>query len=526
MIRKILFVSIACFLLAAAAAAQDLPQWWVDSTFYEIFVRSFYDSNGDGIGDLRGIIQKLDYLNDGDPATTFDLGITGIWLMPINPSPSYHGYDIKDYYRIEPEYGTMEDFKELVREARRRGIRVIMDLVLNHCSYMNPWFRKKRDWFIWSKTDPGYYGPWGQQVWWPRGGYYYYGIFSETMPDFNYRNPEAVAQMDNVVRYWLKQGGVDGFRLDAARHIVEEGELQADTDSTHNFWKKWRINFKNTSPEAVAVGEIWSDTSSIAEYVQGDELDTAFNFPLAGAILDSASSGRAFGFSSELKQSMDLIPDGRFSTFISNHDQNRVMSQLAGNTMKAKAAASLLFASPGTPFIYYGEEIGMEGSKPDEDIRRPMQWSSAPNAGFTTRESSWRAPHANYITVNVDAQTGEPESMLSHYRELISIRNDHPAMRSKRVYNIKASSKAVYAGLRLNEGEAVVIIVNLGSSPITDCALSLSSSPLSKRKYHVSALMGGGTFADLEVKDSGEISNYPLASIPAYETMILRLLAK
>lgn len=513
----------------------NLPAWWGNSTFYEIFVRSFYDSNGDGIGDINGIIQKLDYLNDGNPATTSDLGVTGIWLMPINPSPSYHGYDVTDYYGINPAYGTMEDFKTLVREAHARGIRVIVDLVLNHCSSVHPWFKEasagstspKRDWFIWSATNPGYAGPWGEQVWWSLGINYYYGIFSSSMPDLNYRNPAVVATMESVVRYWLKDVGVDGFRLDAARHIIEEGTLQADTASTHNFWKNWRINFKNTSPEAIAVGEVWTnDMYAVADYVKGDELDVVFNFALAGAILDSVNSGKAYNYIYNLQESMSIVPGGSISPFITNHDQNRAMSQLAGNVPKAKAAACLLLTAPGTPFIYYGEEIGMEGVKPDEDIRRPMQWSSGANAGFTAG-TPWRAPNSNYLTVNVSAEASDPGSLFSHYRKLISLRNEHIALRTGSFNNISANNVAVYAGLRFHTSEAMVAIVNTSNSPVTNCTLSRTSSPLAKGTYKVSPLMGEGAFADLTVKDSGEISNYLLtATIPVYGNIILDLRPK
>lgn len=526
LILLIISCQTALTLAPTPPTAPDLPAWWVDSTFYEIFVRSFYDSDGDGIGDINGIIAKLDYLNDGNPATTSDLGVTGIWLMPINPSPSYHGYDITDYYGINPDYGTMDDFKMLMSEAHARGIRVIIDLVLNHCSSQHPWFTEKHDWFVWSAYNPGYSGPWGQQVWHPSGGSYYYGIFSSSMPDLNYKNSEVVATMEGVVRYWLEEVGVDGFRLDAARHIIEEGALQADTNSTHNFWKNWRINFKNTSPEAIALGEVWSSISDMAKYTQGDEMDAVFNFSLASAILDAVKSGMASSFINSILLSTSMIPAGYSSPFITNHDQDRTMSQLGSSIPKAKAVASLLLTSPGTPFIYYGEEIGMEGVKPDPDIRLPMQWSSNTNAGFTTG-TPWRAPNANYTTVNVAAETSDASSLLSHYRDLISLRNNYPALRSGSFTNISANNSAICVGLRFLTSEAIVAVVNVGGGAVTNCVLSRSSSPLKKGDYLVSPLMGEGTFADLAVGDNGKISNYLLtATIPAYGTVILALQPK
>ncbi|MBE9472169.1 MAG: alpha-amylase, partial [Chloroflexi bacterium] len=195
--------------------------WWNDAIFYEIFVRSFYDSDGDGVGDLNGLIEKLDYLNDGDPATTDDLGVTGLWLMPISQSPSYHGYDVADYLTVDDEYGTNEDFRRLMEEAHKRDIRVIVDLVLNHTSSQHPWFQSARDdvdspyrdFYVWSEENPGYKSPWGGQVWHRTSSGYYYGIFWEGMPDLNYDNPAVTTEMEEVIRFWLEDMGADGFRL-------------------------------------------------------------------------------------------------------------------------------------------------------------------------------------------------------------------------------------------------------------------------------------------------------------------------
>ena len=208
--------------------------WWNDAVFYEIFVRSFYDSNNDGIGDFRGIIDKLDYLNDGDSATTTDLGVTALWLMPMMKSPSYHGYDVSDYYSTNPQYGTMADFEELVTKAHAHGIKVIIDFVMNHTSDQIPWFTQSannqnnyRDWYIWSPTNPGYTGPWGQTVWNYKNSAYYYAMFYSGMPDLNYRNPAVKTEMFNATNFWLGKG-IDGFRLDAVKYLISFG-TQANT---------------------------------------------------------------------------------------------------------------------------------------------------------------------------------------------------------------------------------------------------------------------------------------------------------
>ena len=211
--------------------------WWDDAVFYEIFVRSFYDSDGDGIGDLRGIIEKLDYLNDGNPNTTNDLGVTGLWLMPIFPSPSYHGYDVTDYRDINPDYGTMADFRALVEAAHARGIKVIIDFVGNHTSDQHPWFQSsaantaKRDWYLWNTFKPDYRGPWGQEVWHERNNNYYYGIFWGGMPDLNYNTPAVTNEIKDIVRYWYNDIGVDGFRIDAVKHWIE-GKPARNTPAT------------------------------------------------------------------------------------------------------------------------------------------------------------------------------------------------------------------------------------------------------------------------------------------------------
>ena len=200
-------------------AQGGLPEkWWNDRVFYEVFLRSFQDSDGDGIGDIPGLIDRLDYLNDGDPETDSDLGITGIWLMPPAEAHSYHGYDVTDYYAIERDYGTLDDMRRLIREARRRGIAVIVDMVLNHSSSRHPWFIQSRtgeqayaDWYIWEDENPGYMGPWGAVAWHPAGGRHYYGVFWDGMPDLNLLNPAVTAEMYDIAAFWLRDIGVDGL---------------------------------------------------------------------------------------------------------------------------------------------------------------------------------------------------------------------------------------------------------------------------------------------------------------------------
>ena len=272
------------------------PNWWNERVFYEIFIRSFKDSDGDGIGDIQGIIDKLDYLNDGDPTTTDDLGITGIWLMPPAEAYSYHGYDVTDYYNVEPDYGTIEDMQRLIDEAHARGIAVIIDMVVNHTSSRNPWFIQSRlgeepyaDWYIWADEDPGYAGPWGATAWHPAGDRYYYGVFWDGMPDLNYRNPEVTQEMYNVATFWLDEIGVDGFRLDAIKHIIENGELQENTPESRQWLADYEAHLESVKPNSFTVGEIFNGPSFIvARYVEDDSIDIGFDFKIADETIGAA----------------------------------------------------------------------------------------------------------------------------------------------------------------------------------------------------------------------------------------------
>ncbi len=507
-------------LVPVTQAASGAP-WWNETVFYEIFVRSFCDSNGDGIGDFNGIIRKLDYLNDGEPATTSDLGVTGIWLMPIFPSPSYHGYDVTDYYSVNPQYGTMDDFKNLLKATHKRGIHIIMDLPLNHTSDQHPWFKsaKKdvnspyRDWYIWSNTDPKYLGPWGEQVWYPSLTGYYYGIFESFMPDLNYNNPAVTQEMNKIVTFWLKDVGVDGFRLDAAKHLVEEGTKQENTVSTHKWYINFRPVYKAANPDALTVGELSGDSPQIlADYTSGNQLDLAFNFNLATGFISSANTGQASYATSLLSISNKILPKAQYAPFLTNHDQNRTLSQLDGNTDKAKVAASLLLTSSGVPFIYYGEEIGMIGMKPDEDIRRPMQWSTQTNAGFSAGKP-WRQPDSGYPQVNVDVETKDPASLLSHYRTLIQLRNDHPALQTGSLTLLSTSNPAVFASLRTGEGETVLIMINLGDQAVRDYSLDLQG--ISPNVSFIPLLGMEGTKLPA--------SSQPITELPPYSTYIFQI---
>ncbi len=447
--------------------------WWNETVFYEIFVRSFKDSDGDGVGDFRGIIEQLDYLNDGDPNTSDDLGITGIWLMPIHEAGSYHGYDVIDYTSVSSDYGTMEDFKAFLAAAHERGIKVIIDFVINHNSSQSPWFQNAqtgpnaeyRNFYIWEDSNPGYNGPWGQQVWHRANGDFYYGLFWDGMPDLNFNEPRVKEEIFSAADFWLADIGIDGFRLDAVKFLLEEGQQLEDTQGTFSFWKDFTKHIQTTKPEAFSVGEAWTNTEKVRDYVIDDRIDYCFEFDLAGSILNAVNNQSAAGLFDQMQKMYSIYPHLQYGTFLTNHDQNRVMNELGNQIDRAKIAANILLTLPGIPYLYYGEEIGMQGLKPDEFIRTPMQWSDERSAGFSTG-FPWINPGTNYTTNNVAAQASDSGSLLSNYRNMIHLRNQQPALQVGQYEALCTNDNRIFAFLRRQEEDILLVIHNLGSSSV------------------------------------------------------------
>jgi len=513
-----------------AAAPLQGDTWWKDAVIYEIFVRSFYDSDGDGIGDFNGLLSKLDYLNDGNPNTTDDLGVNGIWLMPIHPTTTNHGYDVIDYRAVNPEYGTMDDFRRLVEEAHRRDIRVLIDLVLNHSSSQNPWFLESqdpqspfRDWYVWSESDPGFLGPWNQQVWYQTPTGYYYAYFWEGMPDLNYTNPDVTAEMEDVTRFWLEDVGIDGFRLDAIGALIEDGATVFETPATHAWLRQYDAFVHDLRPDALSVGEVWQTDNVVAPYILNGEVDLAFEFDLSSSVLASVNARNAASIVDTLRVGTSQFPPGQYGTFLTNHDMDRVMTQLGSNEGKARVAASLLLTLPGVPFIYYGEEIGMVGEAPDAMGRRPMQWSPAAQAGFSSA-TAWMPPDSGFPSTNVAAQTDDPASLLSRYRRLIALRAQHPALRSPGMDVVTCSNAGVFASLRTSPDETVLVIINLTDLQIRDARLSVASSGLTEGQYLMRSLMLPLLYNELGVDAGGAFEGYLLGpDIPPYGTLIVQL---
>ncbi|WP_095995549.1 alpha-amylase family glycosyl hydrolase [Salipaludibacillus agaradhaerens] len=492
---------------------EDLKTIEPHGVYYEIFVRSFYDSTGDGIGDFQGATLQLDYLQE--------LGVEGIWLMPINPSPSYHGYDVVNYMDVNPEYGTLDDFKKFVAEANKKGIKVIKDFVVNHSSEEHPWFQaalkhdeKYRDYYVWADEDAhiGQEGEWGQQVWHGTGNNVYEGIFWEGMPDLNMDNPKVREDIYDIGTFWLEEVGVDGFRLDAAKHIYSSYHGDDYQEKNHQFWREFRTEMEKVNPDVILVGEIWDTADVVAPYLDGG-LHSAFNFDLSGHILTSVKSESDAGLVTELEKTRNYFTtkseDFIDSTFITNHDMNRTMSELANNMDHARMAASLLLTLPGNPYLYYGEEIGMEGEKPDEDIRLPMRWYKDSE---DTKQTTWRADryHSNDTdnAIDVESQLQDENSLLHHYKSLIYARRASEALIMGEIKSTSITEDGIVSFERIAENEEKLVIHNL--SNVTK-EINLSDDLTEYKNYFFYI----GELDDIRLKDN-------VIEIPGYTTVILK----
>lgn len=515
----------------AAAQAPDDSDWRDGGVCYEIFVRSFYDTDGDGVRDLEGLIQKLHYVNDGDPDSRKDLGARCIWLMPIAASPSYHGYDVTNYYRIDPEYGTNDDFKRLIEEAHRRDIRVLVDMVVNHTSSEHPYFKHAllypdspyREWFRWSET-PGPLDEWGGTNWHPvpTRDEYYYGFFSSRMPDLNWETPAVREEMKRIATFWLREMGADGFRLDAVRHLMEEGERTANVPRTHDMLREYAAHIREVDPDAFTIGEVYDSTDVLLAYYP-DQLDAYFAFEVADAILDAVRTGSSAGLLASVLRLQDAVPNDRWSPFLRNHDQTRTLTWLEGNVDRAKLAASLLLTLPGLPFVYYGEEIGMTGDKRHPRVRTPMHWSLGPAAGFTDAVP-WEPLQPDSFSASVQAMDDDPGSLLNLYRELIHLRAANPALGSGQLVALDAGSEAVAAYLRTKGDRVALVVANLGTTPLTRVALSSDAPVLPAGRYTPAAMMGGEAAAPLSIGEDGRLRGYvPLASLAPLQAYIFEI---
>lgn len=451
-------------------------------TFYEVFVYSFYDSDGDGIGDLKGLTDKLDYINDGNPAEDSDLGANGIWLMPIMPSNTYHKYDVKDYFSIDPDYGTMEDFDAFLKACDERGINVILDLVMNHTSSEHPWFQQACDYLrTLHDEEPdlekcpyvGYYNfskgmKWGySKVEGAEDWYYEAGFWSE-MPDLNLYNEDVRSQFREICKFWLDKG-VAGFRLDAVKEFVSD-----DTEANVEILSWLNGMVKELNPDAYLVGEAWTSQPEYAKYYASG-LDSLFDFAFAG---ENGYIRKFADGTYQAKELVDYIQRGerRFAEqnenyinapFYSNHDMDRAAGYYSGAhaAEQIKMAAALNMTMSGNVFLYYGDEIGMVGSGRDENKRLAMYWQENTEAeGMCDgpREADWSE---GQLYPALEYQKTDENSIYYWYRELIHLRNRHPAIRKGSVELVEELSNGnVCCMIKQYENEKLLLAFNLSES--------------------------------------------------------------
>ena len=431
-LRDVLLVQkyLANVIVSFPVEETDKDASWAKNTItYEIFVRSFYDADGDGIGDFRGVAEKVDYLKS--------LNVGTVWLMPIMESTTYHGYDVVDYQSVNPDYGTMEDFEYMLGVLHDNGIRVILDFVANHTSSSNAWFKealadkdsKYRDYYFISeeeKTDDG----WRKA----ENGLYYYGLYDSIMPDLNYANKNVWEDMKANAGFWLDKG-VDGFRLDGANNIDEDAAV------THAWWQDFTTYVKSKNPAAFIVGENWITTmKELAPYFA--DMDSSFNFDAANLIEEMARGvqtdivkhlNEGHAYYEESANTTPSVPKVTIdSVMINNHDMDRIASR-AGTKEQAKLAAALQFTLPGTPYIYYGDELGQLGEKPDDNRREPFDWyASAQGEGMTQMTGDkWMSPMKYTLPddgISYEEEKDDPGSVYSYYKKLTDIRAQYPML--------------------------------------------------------------------------------------------------
>lgn len=496
-VLSLMIFTISIFLLSAcettpATETRDLEaEMPLYDSYYQVFVRSFADGNGDGIGDFIGLEQSLDYF--------VELGIEGVWLMPIHPSPSYHGYDVEDYYAVNPDYGTMEDFESFLEKADELGIDVILDLLINHSADTHSWFQAFLEG---DETYADYYrktstgddrittlGAWGQTVWHSMGNNeFYMGTFGGYMPDLNWSNPEVVQEMVDVGLYWLEKG-VDGYRLDAAMHLFGMGELPAGSpmlSETLFQLEYWSFKLKEAYPDTYILGEVFDTSSFYQEFYTA--IDSVFHFDYGTTVVNAVNNGFSRNYVDDViswyYRALEKDESAIQAPFLRNHDQYRLASgneagfPNIGNDLEGlKLAAEMLLTIPGNPFIYYGEELGMMGEKAhqaplwDIPVRLPFLWDDE-------RKTTWTIDEYNYIDLynasldNIEDQRNNEDSLFNVYKALLNLRKATPALKYGSIESFEGNHPGIQGFYRAFEDQTVLVIHNLSDEALNVPELS------------------------------------------------------
>ncbi|PWK52828.1 alpha-amylase family glycosyl hydrolase [Pleionea mediterranea] len=480
---------------------------WSNKVIYQIWVRSFYDSDNDGNGDILGIIEKLDYIRS--------LGVDAIWLSPIFASPSYHGYDVEDFYKINPQYGTLDDLKNLLNKSHSYGIKVILDIPINHVSEHHPWFQKAlnndkkySDYFVWSNKPPSNAGTaWGNdidpyKVWHKKNSRpdYYYGVFGWTQPDLNFKNPDVLNDILKVLNYWVDIG-IDGIRFDAVRYLIEDDSVsgRSDTKSNLNLWSKIRHSLKSNNQNILLIGEAYTNLDNASKYyLDGSGFDMVFDFEFRHQVESILSDYASLYSSKRVSRSIHVnaikdslwnifdkristnIPHDYFNVFLNNHDLDRFSTSVEMHPLKQKIAASIMLSMPVSNTIYYGEEIGLGQYRNGFDLyrRAPMQWSMDINSGFSNSEYLWvdnsdwfywdtsflpwwksyTSNNRQIDTINVNSQTLKDESLLNHYKSLIALKRNNETFNSPESIKRIDTTSNIFC-LKYTKGDEVLFLV-------------------------------------------------------------------
>ncbi len=487
------------------------PLWYKKAIIYEVHIRAFYDSNADGIGDIRGLIEKLPYIHS--------LGVTCLWLLPMYPSPLRDdGYDIADYYGIHPDYGTVDDFRELVDEAHKRGIRVLTELVVNHTSDQHPWFQEarrdpkspKRDWYVWSDTDDKYKGARiifvdterSNWTWDPVAKQYFWHRFFSHQPDLNYHNPEVQQAMLDVMKFWLDIG-VDGFRCDAVPYLFErEGTNCENLPETHAFLKKLRAKIEEEYQGRILLAEANQWPADVRLYFgEGDEFHMGFHFPVMPRLFMAVRREERTPIVEILQQTPEIPPNCQWALFLRNHDEltlemvtdedrdymyreyardarmrinlgirRRLAPLMENGRRRIELMHSILFSLPGTPVLYYGDEIGMGDNYYLGDrngVRTPMQWTGDRNGGFSRADTAQlyapviSDPVFGYQALNVEAQERTRSSLLSWIRRLVRVRQRYPVFGFGTLRFQNPANKKVLGFVREYQNQTMLVVCSL-----------------------------------------------------------------
>lgn len=533
-----------------------MVKWWKQSTFYEIYMPSFKDGNGDGIGDFAGITSKLDFLKE--------LGINGLWLTPFYPSPKVdNGYDISDYYGIDPDYGTMADFEVFIQEAHRRGIKVIADLVLNHTSSKHHWFQEsksskdhpKRDWYIWKDEPNNWESFFGGSAWEydETTNQYYYHAFAKEQVDLNWANPDVKAAMLDTMKFWLEKG-VDGFRLDVINFLkvndsFQDNPFDVEKNEQNHLYDKDQegilavieeiAEFVQQYPDKFLVGEVGSENLAILKQYSGlNKLDVVFNFNIGS--IETFDVEKLY---QQLAATENVYDQSQIPTlFFSSHDMSRHFSRFGGDEDRAKLVAAFMLTAKGVPFIYQGDEIGMRdwvtddiskmkdvqgithyqlalqagksyeealviaNEKSRDKSRTPMQWTADSNVGFS-ENLSWITIPEDAYKINVEDQQKDPDSMLSFYKKLLRLRKNHSALLAGDYEFLRYEDDMIYF-VRKDWVEKIVVALNFSNQPKTldidpNVELLLSTKRKSLESNHVITIMENEVLILKEVNENG-----------------------